>query len=86
MNRYIGKKYCVVTYGCQMNIRESEKIKGTLSSLGMIETQSTEEAMVVVFNTCCIREGAEDRAYNNIAALKSKSLQTLKRLLLFVVV
>jgi len=74
MNRYIGKKYCVVTYGCQMNIRESEKIKGTLSSLGMIETQSTEEAMVVVFNTCCIREGAEDRAYNNIAAMKKQKL------------
>lgn len=74
MNRYTGKKYCVVTYGCQMNIRESEKIKGILSSLGMIETQSTEEATVVVFNTCCIREGAEDRAYNNIAALKKQKL------------
>ena len=72
MNRYNGNKYCVVTYGCQMNIRESEKIKGILSSLGMKETQSTEEAMVVVFNTCCIREGAEDRAYNNIAALKKQ--------------
>lgn len=74
MNRYTGKKYCVVTYGCQMNIRESEKIKGILSSLGMKETQSTEDAMVVVFNTCCIREGAEDRAYNNIAALKKQKL------------
>lgn len=74
MNRYTGKKYCVVTYGCQMNIRESEKIKGILSSLGMKETQSTEEATVVVFNTCCIREGAEDRAYNNIAALKKQKL------------
>jgi len=74
MNRYKNKKYCVVTYGCQMNIRESEKIKGILSSLGMSETANTEEATVVVFNTCCIREGAEDRAYNNIAALKKQKL------------
>lgn len=70
MNRYTGKNYHVVTYGCQMNVHESEKIRGILSSLGMIETQEINEATVVVFNTCCIREGAEDRAYSNIAALK----------------
>ena len=70
MNRYTGKNFHVVTYGCQMNVHESEKIRGILSSLGMIETQEINEATVVVFNTCCIREGAEDRAYSNIAALK----------------
>lgn len=70
MSKYIGKNYCVVTYGCQMNIRESEKIKGILSALGMREVLEPEQANVIVFNTCCIREGAEDRAYNNIAALK----------------
>lgn len=70
MSKYVGKLYHVVTYGCQMNVHESEKIRGILSSLGMNETENIDLANVVVFNTCCIREGAEDRAYNNIAALK----------------
>ncbi len=70
MNSYQGKTYHVVTYGCQMNVHESEKIRGILSSLGMNEIDDIETADVVVFNTCCIREGAEDRAYNNIMALR----------------
>ena len=70
MNIYSGKFYHVVTYGCQMNVHESEKIRGLLSSLEMKETLDIEKANVVVFNTCCIREGAEDRAYNNIMALR----------------
>ena len=70
MNNYIGKFYHVVTYGCQMNVHESEKIRGILASLGMNEVDDVEKATVVVFNTCCIREGAEDRAYNNIMALR----------------
>ena len=70
MKNYIGKTYHVVTYGCQMNVHESEKIRGILSSLGMCEIDSAETADVVVFNTCCIREGAEDRAYNNIMNLR----------------
>jgi len=70
MSNYNGKKYHVVTYGCQMNVHESEKIRGILSSLGMNEEQNIELADVVVFNTCCIREGAEDRAYNNVMNLR----------------
>lgn len=72
MKEYIGKLYHVVTYGCQMNVHESEKIRGILSTLGMAETNNIEEAKVVVFNTCCIREGAEDRAFNNIVLLKKQ--------------
>ena len=53
-----------------MNVHESEKIRGILTSLGMTEIDDIEKANVVVFNTCCIREGAEDRAYNNIMALR----------------
>ncbi len=70
MSKYVGRLFHVVTYGCQMNVHESEKIRGILYSLGMRETENIEEANVVVFNTCCIREGAEDRAYNNIMALR----------------
>lgn len=71
MNSYQGESYNVVTYGCQMNVHESEKIRGNLQSLGMVEIEDVEKADVVIFNTCCIREGAEDRAYNNIMALKT---------------
>jgi len=53
-----------------MNVHESEKIRGHLISLGMNEINDTVKADVVVFNSCCIREGAEDRAYNNIMALR----------------
>ena len=70
MKNYKDKKYCVVTYGCQMNVHDSEKIAGMMEDLGMKATDKPECADVVVFNTCCIREGAEDRAFSNIAALK----------------
>lgn len=65
-----NKKYNVVTFGCQMNVHDSEKIAGMLEDLGMTNIDTPEQADVVVFNTCCIREGAEDKAFSNIAALK----------------
>ncbi len=70
LSYYEGKTFHVVTYGCQMNVHESEKIRGILSTLGMLEIDDINKANVVVFNTCCVREGAEDRAYNNIVSLK----------------
>ena len=70
MSYFNGKKYNIVTFGCQMNVHESEKIAGILEDLGMTPIDKPESADVVVFNTCCIREGAEDRAFSNISALK----------------
>lgn len=64
------KKYKIVTYGCQMNLHESEKIAGILSELSYVETEKDEEANIIVFNTCCIRENAENHAEGNIGALK----------------
>ena len=66
----IAKKYKIITYGCQMNLHESEKIAGILTELGYSETENEQQADVIVFNTCCIRENAEDRAEGNIGALK----------------
>ena len=63
-------KYFVITYGCQMNLHESEKLSGILESFGYEKAQSELTADVIVFNTCCIRENAEDRAEGNIGALK----------------
>ena len=53
-----------------MNLHESEKIGGILSARGYVATENEEDADVIVFNTCCIRENAEDRAEGNIGALK----------------
>lgn len=78
-----NKKYCVVTYGCQMNLHESEKISGILSGMGMNAVNESENADVVVFNTCCIRDTAERRALGNIG--KMKELKKKNKNLLIVV-
>ncbi|MGN1052911.1 MAG: tRNA (N6-isopentenyl adenosine(37)-C2)-methylthiotransferase MiaB [Candidatus Scatosoma sp.] len=63
-------RYCIVTYGCQMNVHESEKIAGLLRGAGYESAASQEDADIIVFNTCCIRENAENHAFGNIGALK----------------
>ena len=63
-------KYYIHTYGCQMNIHDSEKIAGILRDMGYDECNSPEEADVVVFNTCCIRETAEKKIYGHIGQMK----------------
>ena len=63
-------KYFIVTYGCQMNVHESEKIAGILEKLGYSPADRREDADIIVFNTCAIREGAEDRVLGNVGNLK----------------
>lgn len=69
------EKYHIVTYGCQMNVHESEKIAGILCSMGYVSTDKVEDADIIVFNTCCIRENAENHAFGNIGALKKLKKQ-----------
>lgn len=64
------KKYFIKTYGCQMNVHESEKLAGMLVSLGYTECSNEKDADVIVFNTCCIRDGAEQKVFGNVGALK----------------
>ena len=67
------RRYHVTTFGCQMNVHDSERIKGMLESLGLGEAATQDEADVVVFNTCTIREKPDTRlaAYlGNAAAMK----------------
>lgn len=64
------KKYFIYTYGCQMNVHESEKIAGMLIDLGYIPCQAVEEADIIVFNTCCIRDTAEKHILGNIGDVK----------------
>lgn len=65
------KFYKINTYGCQMNVHESEKLAGMLEELGYVSTENDSEAEVIVFNTCCIRENAEQKLIGNVGALKS---------------
>lgn len=63
-------KYYIHTYGCQMNVHDSEKIAGILQELDYCECNDVADADVVVFNTCCIRETAEKKIYGHIGQLK----------------
>ena len=71
----MSQKYHIVTYGCQMNVHESEKIAGILRQLNYEETGELKDADIIVFNTCCIRENAENHAFGNIGALKKLKKQ-----------
>lgn len=73
----ISKRYdekplaCVITYGCQQNVADSERIKGMLREMGYGFTENRFEAKLIIFNTCAVREHAEDRVFGNIGTLKS---------------
>ncbi|MBR3763321.1 MAG: tRNA (N6-isopentenyl adenosine(37)-C2)-methylthiotransferase MiaB [Clostridia bacterium] len=64
------RSYHVVTYGCQMNAHDSEKLSGMLADMGMDEAPTREDADFVIFNTCCVRDNAERRALGNVTWLK----------------
>ena len=63
-------KAFVHTYGCQGNVADSERIKGMLAEMGYEFTESADTADFVLFNTCAVREHAEDRVFGNVGALK----------------
>ncbi len=63
-------KYHIVTLGCQMNAHDSEKIAGMLEEMGFENAPSREEADLVLYNTCCVRENAENKALGNVIWLK----------------
>ncbi len=62
---------CVRTYGCQQNVSDSERMKGQLAQMGFGFTETVEEADFILFNTCAVREHAEDRVFGNVGALKA---------------
>jgi len=65
-------RYFIKTFGCQMNLHDSERIAGLLEDVGYVGAASEEEADLVVFNTCCVRENADERLYGNIGRLKAR--------------
>ena len=64
------KKFCIVTLGCQMNVRDSETMSGWLTLMGFVKTEEREEADIIIYNTCCVRENAENKALGNVIWLK----------------
>ena len=64
-------KACVITFGCQQNVSDSERLKGMLVKCGYAITEEMNEAQFIIFNTCAVREHAEDRVYGNIGTTKA---------------
>src|SRR5471032_3369230 len=67
----MSRRFHVRTYGCQMNEHDSERIAGLLVEQGMEPTDDLDAADVVVLNTCCIRENADNKLYGHLGRLKS---------------
>ena len=67
----VAKKFFVRTFGCQMNEHDSQRIAAELGADGMERTEVLEDADVVVLNTCCIRENADNKLYGNLGHLKA---------------
>ena len=64
------KKYYIETWGCQMNEEDSEKLSGMLKAIGYTKADTQEEAGIIIFNTCCVRENAENKVFGNLGELK----------------
>ena len=64
------RTFSVVTYGCQMNAHDSERISGLLEQAGYVRADDRDGADVVVFNTCAVRENADNRLYGNLGHLR----------------
>ena len=67
----VGKTFFVRTFGCQMNLHDSERVSGLLESCGCINVAEPEEADIVIFMTCCVRENADQRLYGQASAMVS---------------
>ena len=70
IDMFNGKKYFIRTYGCQMNVHDSEEIKALLESIGYKETDIMEDADLILLNTCAIRENAHDKVFGFLGRCK----------------
>jgi len=65
------KFYKIITYGCQMNVHDSEKLAGMLENMGYEKTENKNKADIILFNTCAIRENAELKVFGKVGSLKN---------------
>ena len=70
VNKGKNLKYNILTMGCQLNENDSEKICGMLEKMGYVKTENVKEADIALFNTCCVRENAEERLFGKVGELK----------------
>lgn len=70
INQNKALKYSILTMGCQLNENDSEKLCGMLEEMGYSKTENQNEADLVLFNTCCVRENAEDKLFGKLGELK----------------
>ena len=75
------KTYKIVTFGCQMNARDSEKLAGVLEEKGYKEIDDENSADIVIFNTCTVRENANQKLYGHIGQLKSSYMQNKNKII-----
>ena len=71
-----GTTYVVRAFGCQMNLHDAERVRGMLEQAGSLPVETYEEADVVVFLTCCVREAADTRLYGQVATMRTLPLRT----------
>src|SRR5437868_6384672 len=72
----MARKYLIETYGCQMNVHDSERMAGLLEQAGFEATDDAADADVVVINTCSVREHAEDKLYTRLGELRMLANET----------
>ena len=65
-----NKKYYILTMGCQLNENDSEKIAGILESIGYQKTEELLDSDIIIYNTCCVRENAEERLFGKVGEVK----------------
>ena len=63
-------KYYILTMGCQLNENDSEKLCGMIEEMGYMNTEEFQNADLIIFNTCCVRENAEDKLFGKLGELK----------------
>jgi len=73
----------IQTFGCQMNDRESEKLHGLLTAMGYTEAHGEDDADLVLYNTCCVREAAENRVYGRLGRLKKLKTEQPGKVIVF---
>src|SRR4051794_41810204 len=72
----MARKYLIETYGCQMNIHDSERMSGLLEQAGFESTTEEREADVIVINTCSVRERAEEKLFTRLGEIRMLSQET----------
>ena len=75
----MAKKYRIETFGCQMNVHDSERMAGLLGRAGYEATDTDREADVIVINTCSVREHAEEKLYTRLGELRVMNQESGRR-------